>query len=752
MTCDHCAWTVEESLRSVAGVYSAKADFRTQSAVVEFDPSAVGARALEQAVAAVGYAPRNPSGLVSLGEAVPTAPPLAEAPAQPEPPDTEEVRLAIEGMTCASCVRSVERAAEQVPGVAVCEVNLADATARLELDLGRAAVDDVVRAIQEAGYGAALEPAAPTNGAEAGAAGTLRRRFWVSVGFTAPLLLLAMSHGRIHVPEAEWVQLALALPVVMGGGGPIYAAAWKAARRLRSDMNTLIAVGTGAAFAYSVAATLAPGVVVPGASSAPVYYETSAAILTLVLAGRMLESRARRRTTSAIGKLLALRPDRVRVRREGREVEIPLREVAVGDVVVVRPGARIPVDGVVLEGSGAVDEAPLTGESVPADKGPGSQVLSGALNLDGLLAFRAESVGRDTALGRMIEFVRRAQGTKAPAARLADRIAAVFVPVILVAAAATFGVWLLAGADEDRIRIALTNSVSVLIIACPCALGLATPAALAVGIGRAAELGILVRDGAALESACSLTAVVFDKTGTLTRGEFALTDAVPFGELSRDELLAAAAAVESGSEHPLARAVTAAVSGELPVTKHYRALPGSGVSAQVGGDEWLLGKPDWLCQRGVDASEATGLLERYAEEGKSVILAARNGELAGSLALRDAVRPEAAGAVAALRSRGLQMLMISGDGFPAARATGDEVGVGEVLAPVRPTEKATEIERLQRAGEVVAMVGDGINDAPALTQADLGVAIGAGTDIAIESADMVLVRRRPRGTWIVRSS
>lgn len=746
MTCDHCVRTVEASLLDVAGVRAASAHLRSQSALVEYDPTFANRADLEAAIAAVGYAPQPKRELVPLAIPSPTPTDQLKTVRAAEPPATaarEEVHLVLEGMTCASCVQRVEQAALQVPGVTACDVNLTEATAYVALDPARAAIDDVMCAIRNAGYGAAIAPVGSASEVHDGISDGLRRRLQVSALLTVPLLILAMSHGRLAFTGSVWVQLALTLPVLLYGGAPFYKGAWNAARHRRSDMNTLIAVGTGAAFLYSLAATVAPGWVSQGHESAPVYFETSAAILTLVLVGRVLEARARRRTSNSIRKLLALQQDRVLVRRDGRERELPLEEVVVGDEVFVRPGERIPVDGLVLEGAGAVDESALTGESVPADKRSGSRVVSGSLNQDAVLVLRAESVGRDTVLSRIIEYVRRAQGSKAPAARLADRIAAVFVPAILAVAVLTFGVWLFAGPGDDRLRMALSNAVSVLIIACPCALGLATPAALAVGIGRAAENGILVRDGAALEAARALNTVVFDKTGTLTRGEFSLTDVELFGDVPSDELLAAAGAIENLSEHPIAKALAAAGPSDTPSVEQYRAHPGAGASARLAGELWLLGKPDWLAGEGIDIERARPTLQRFAEQGKSVILAAQRGVLVGVFALRDTLRAEGVAAVKALRARGIRTLMLSGDNAAAARAVASEAGIQDVLAPVLPTEKATTIERLQREGGVVAMVGDGINDAPALTQADLGIAVGAGTDIAVESAGIILVRNSP---------
>jgi Cu+-exporting ATPase len=746
MTCGHCVATVEQALLEIEGVRAASADLATQSALVEYDPSASDVSAMKNAVAAVGYAPRAVGGLVSIGPTSPARPAALVPAVQPAPqprPQFEQARLSIEGMTCASCVRSVERAAMQVPGAEKCEVNLTEASARIIFDSQRTALDDFVQAIRGAGYDAMPETLTSDPPETDAVSKRLRRRLAVSVALTTPLLVLAMSHGLFDFPHSAWVQLALALPVVLYGGAPFYSAAGNAALHRRADMNTLIAVGTGAAFAYSAVATAAPSwVSLQG--PAPVYFETAAAIVTLVLVGRLLEARARRRTSKSIRKLLAMQSGIVRVRREGHEREVALEDVSIGDEVAVRPGERVPVDGTVIEGSGAVDESPITGESVPVDKRPGTRVFSGSLNKDGFLVFRAEQVGSETALSRIIEFVRHAQGSKAPAARLADRIAAIFVPAILCAAAATFMVWMVAGPEEDRLRMAVNNAVSVLIIACPCALGLATPAALAVGIGRAAERGILIRDGEALDAARKLDTVVFDKTGTLTLGRFAVTDTETYGALTAQELIDSAVAMEQFSEHPIAEAIAAAGNGAGIEVEDYRALPGAGASALVNGERWLLGKRDLLEERGTDTSAVTATLDRFEQQGKSVVLAARDGELVGAFALRDTIRPESTAAVNSLRKRGVRAMMISGDNAKAAGAIASQAGIEAVLAPVLPIEKSGAIERLQAEGRTVAMVGDGINDAPALAQADLGIAIGAGTDIAVESAGIVLVRNNPR--------
>ena len=746
MTCEHCVMTVEKALHDVKGVRRATVDLATQSAVVEFDASASDRAALERAVTAAGYevGPRKASnGLVVLGgsPADPSAAP-GEGPPAVEHPDASEEWLAIEGMSCASCVRSVESAALELPGVIECDVNLAESSARVVRDPIRTSRADLIQAIRGAGYGARPH-AGPATGAGSNREDRdLRRRLAVSASLTVPLLVLAMSHGLLDFPGSKWAQLALALPVVAYGGAPFYMAGLRSAFHLRADMNTLIAIGTGSAFAYSLVATAFPGWA-SASGPAPVYFETAAAILTLVLLGRLLESRARRRAAGSIRKLVALQSREVRVRRGGREVEVPLDGVRPGDIVIIRPGERVPVDGTVIEGSGAVDESPITGESVPVDKRPGTKVVSGSLSRDGHLVFRAERVGSETALSRIIAFVRRAQGSKAPAARLADRIASVFVPVILAVALATFLGWRIFGPPGLGFHTALINAVSVLIIACPCALGLATPAALAVGIGRAAERGILIRDGETLEAARHVDTVVFDKTGTLTRGRFAVTDVDTFGNVPSRELLSAAGSIERLSEHPLAEAIASRSRGPAVEVRKFRALPGAGASAEIGNAQWLIGSRDLMSERGISTVAAEAILSRRAREGKSVVLVARNGALVGSLALRDELRPESRDAVAALRARGVTAVMMSGDNEAASKAVAAQAGIDDVLASVAPTQKAAAIRSLQGAGRAVAMVGDGINDAPGLAQADVGIAIGAGTDIAVESAGIVLVRSDP---------
>lgn len=736
MTCQGCADGVGAGLRSVPGVHDVEVDLQGGAADVAFDPAKTGFEALQQAVTDAGYraGPRT--------ESAANGPVSLDAPAPSRGVRLEQADFLIEGMTCAGCVAAIENAVSALAGVERCEVNLANRSAAVRFDAAQTDAAAVFAAVRAAGYEPQERGRKPDREDARGEEASLTRRLRVAAVFTLPLLVLAMAHGLADFRGSRQLQLALTLPVVLYAGGPFYRAAWRSARRRRADMNTLVALGAGAAFAYSLAATFRPEWV--GAQApAPVYYETAAAIVTLILLGRVLEARARRRTSSAVRKLLALQAPAARVMRGAAAVETPVAEVVAGDTLLVRPGESLPVDGTVLEGRSAVDEAALTGESMPADKQPGDRVFAGTLNGAGSLTFRAESVGRETVLAKIIAFVERAQGTKAPVARLADRIAAYFVPAVLAAAAATFAVWYAVGGGGDPLRAALVNAVAVLIVACPCAMGLATPTALMVGIGRGAEQGILIRSGAAVETAHGVRAVVFDKTGTLTTGKFAVTDVEPFGGLTREDLLDVLAAVESRSEHPLAAALAAAGSGRRIAVEDFEALPGLGVRARAAGQTWLVGKPELLAQRGLDCRPAQRTAARLAQQGKTVILAAREQRVVGAVALADTVREDAAAAVEALRGRGIAVTMITGDNRLTAQAVAAQAGIDDVIAEVLPQRKAACIERLQQEGRIVAMVGDGINDAPALAQADVGIAVGAGADVAIEAADMILVGSRP---------
>ena len=660
----------------------------------------------------------------------------------------ETVELQISGMTCAGCVRAIERAVAAVPGVTRAEVNLATGTASVEYEALQADVAAIREAVERAGYGAReTQPAiteAPGEEQQREAA-VWKRKFILAAVFTLPLLVIAMSHGALVFPGGHWMQLALTLPVVLYSGRQFFVSAWKGLRRRSADMNTLIAVGTGSAFLYSLVATIAPGWIDPRAATpgeVPVYFETAAAIITLILLGRFLEAKARRRTSYAIRGLLELQASTARVVRAGVEVDIAVEDVRVGDMIVIRPGERIPVDGEVVSGESAIDESALTGESIPVDKAAGDFVLSGTVNTTGSFRFRAHKVGSATMLARVVELVKKAQVSKAPIARLADVISGYFTPAVIGIAVITFGAWYLLAPAEDALRLAVLNAVAVLIIACPCAMGLATPTAVMVGMGRGAEHGILIKNAETLETLHKVRAVVFDKTGTLTTGKPKVTDVTSLGSLDENELLSAVASIERGSEHPLAKAIVAeAESRRLPWShaEEFRAWPGVGVRARLDSRPWLVGRQSLLEQHGVDVG-AAAIRDRMERDGKTVIFASADGRLAGAIALADEIKPEAVAAVRRLKEADLKIALITGDNRQTAHAIAAEIGVDAVRAAVLPDRKSQEVERLQSEHGAVAMVGDGINDAPALVQADVGIAIGAGSDVAIESADAVLIQ------------
>ncbi len=576
---------------------------------------------------------------------------------------------------------------------------------------------------------------------------------------------MAMSHGRIpllNFRNAEWVQLLLTTPVVFYSGWQFYRGAWMAFRHRAADMNTLVAIGTGAAYLYSAAATVFPAWFAGAATSSadhsgmsgmgsmpPVYFEAAGVIIALILFGRLLEARAKGKTGEAIRRLMGLQARTARVLRDGVEVDLPIAEVVVGDVVLVRPGEKVPVDGVVLEGASALDESLLTGESLPVEKSPGDEVFGATLNKTGAFRFRATKVGKDTALQQIVRLVQEAQGSKAPIARLADVISGIFTPIVLSIAVATFVIWYVAAPTEVRFTMALVNFVAVLIIACPCALGLATPTAILVGTGKGAENGILIKGGGALEIAQKLQTVVLDKTGTITQGRPALTDVVSLGSVGQDDLLRLVASAERGSEHPLGEAIVREAAGRglaLADTTGFNAIAGHGIQATVGGRQMLLGNLKLMTDEGVTVSgEAEDRANTLSEDGKTPMYAAVDGILAGLIAVADPVKPESRAAVAELKRLGVDVVMMTGDNRRTAHAVAKEVGIERVLSEVLPEGKAAEIKRLQAEGRVTGMVGDGINDAPALAQADVGIAIGTGTDVAMEASDITLIRGDLRG-------
>jgi P-type Cu+ transporter len=656
-----------------------------------------------------------------------------------------KVSFSVTGMTCAACARRVEKALSRTDGVLTANVNLAAEKAAVEFEPSSVSEGKLAGVVEAVGYGVAREEDQTPEGEYR----ALRADFLVAAALTALVLIGSLSYmlGFGAPIPMGWLNVALlvlATPVQFWAGRRFYRGAWGALRHGGADMNTLVVVGTSAAYLYSAVATLAPQFF---AGRADVYFDTSALIITLILLGRLLEARARSRAGEAIKRLAALGAKTARVVRDGEERDVSVEDVEIGDIVVVRPGEKVPVDGVVVSGESAVDEATITGESMPVVKGVGDEVIGATMNTSGSFRFRATAVGEETALAQIARLVEEAQGTKAPMQRLADWISGVFVPVVVAIAVVTFLVWLVFG-PEPAFTFALLNFVAVLIIACPCAMGLATPTSIMVGTGKGAEAGILIRGGEALEAAHGLTTVVLDKTGTLTNGDPALTDVVATNGLPEKELLRLAASAEKNSEHPLGEAIVRGVRERgLPLAEadEFRATSGGGVAASVEGCYVLVGSRRFLAESGVDEDGLAPLGEELARRGKTPVFVAVDGKPAGLLAVADTVRSESREAVALLRAMGLEVAMITGDDSRVAEAVARELGIDRVLAEVLPQDKADEVKRLQERGEKVAMVGDGVNDAPALARADVGIAIGTGTDVALEAADVTLISGDVRG-------
>jgi Cu+-exporting ATPase len=673
----------------------------------------------------------------------------------PIPPATAgELTLPVVGMTCASCVNRIERFLNRADGVAEASVNLATERATVRFDPAVIDRTGIVATIEAAGYEVGREAAAEASAAEAESAadlerraeaGTLLRQAVASLAIGAVMMAVMFWPGGAPWPMADinrWF-LVPATIVQFVFGRRFLVAALKGARHGEANMNTLVAMGTMAAYGYSVFVTLLPDVVMRAGLGMETYFDSAAVIIGLILFGRWLEARAKGHAAGAVKALMRLQPATARVLREGGEREVPIDQVVVGELVRVRPGDRVPVDGVLIEGASAIDESMVTGESLPVEKTVGDRVIGATMNASGSFVMRAERVGRDTTLSQIVTLVEQAQGSKAPIQRLADRVTGWFVPAVIVIATLTFIGWMLLG-PEPRLPLALTSAIAVLIIACPCAMGLATPTAIMVGTGKGAENGILIRDGAALEHAHRVTAVVLDKTGTITRGQPAVTLVRPVSGTTEAELMRIVAAAERGSEHPLAEAIVRHADGlgleALPVTA-FEAVAGHGVRATVGGSQVLVGTEAHLEAAGVEVSGLSLLASEIAARGASPVLVARDGALLGLIGLSDTVKPESAAAVKRLRQAGLAVWMITGDRRATAQKIGAEVGIGpdRILADVLPAEKAAKVAELQASGMVVAMVGDGINDAPALAQADLGIAIGTGADVALEASDITLV-------------
>jgi Cu+-exporting ATPase len=741
MTCSACANRIEKSLQRSPGVRRAGVNFATSRATVEYDPGATGVRQLMDTVKDAGYG--------TAGTA--RADFIVDDSARPS-----------------GSAQPLEKHLAAQRGVIEATFNLGTMQVRVEYLPGATDVGSIRKAIEEFGYTVGETSAESDNdtgeGSETAARSAeyegIRRRFWIAAVLSLPVLVMAMAHGRIAAfPFAgmNWVELVLTTPVVFYCGAQFYRGAWAAFRHRAADMNTLIAIGTGAAYIYSVAATVVPaafagrtgadamiGMTGAGRTAmVPVYFEAAGVIIALILLGRMLESRAKGRTSEAIQRLIKLQAKTARVIRDGKEIEIEVEQVVPGDIVQVRPGEKIPVDGVVKEGSSAVDESMLTGESMPSEKEPGDDVFGATLNKTGAFRFEVTKVGRDTTLQQIVKMVQDAQGSKAPIARLADVISGIFTPVVLCIAIATFAVWFVLAPVDVRFTMALVNFVAVLIIACPCALGLATPTAIMVGTGRGAENGVLIKGGESLETAHKVDTIVLDKTGTITKGEPELTDVIPLGDLAENDLLRLVASAERQSEHPLGAAIVRGAEGRglaLANAGEFRAVPGYGVETTVEGRTLLLGNIKLMRDRGVELADGENRAAVLAADGKTPMFAAVDGRLAGIIAVADQIKPESVSAVREMQRMGLEVVMMTGDNQRTADAIARRVGIKRVLAEVLPAGKADEVRRLQQQKRVVGMVGDGINDAPALAQADVGIAIGTGTDVAIEASDITLLR------------
>jgi len=710
MTCTTCAATIEKGLAQTPGVEKADVSFASERASLEYDPSKVDLAKIAKTVSELGYKVA-----------------------------TKKSIFPVSGMTCASCVARVEEALSSVPGVISANVNLASEKATVEYVEGTD-VADMRRAVEEAGYGLGSEAATledVTTASQREIRG-LRNRFIFAIVLAVVIMVLSMGPDFPWKPYLLWV---LATPVQFWTGWRFYKGMWGALKHKTADMNTLIAVGTSAAYFYSVVVVVAPGLFAAAGIELGLYFDTSSMIIALILLGRFLESRARGQTSEAIKKLIGLKPKTAAVIRDGKEMEISVDDVQVGDIILVRPGERIPVDGIVRQGYSSIDESMITGESIPVDKKVGDTVIGGTINRMGSFQFEATRVGKDTTLARIIRLVEEAQGSKAPIQRLADVISSYFVPAVIGIAILTFGIWYFLG-PQPTLTYALLNFVAVLIIACPCALGLATPTAIIVGTGKGAENGVLIRSGEALERAHKINSVLLDKTGTLTRGELMVTDIIGSTSFAEAEVLRLAASVEHDSEHPLAQAIVKAASEknlELSEALDFRAMPGHGVEAKVSGKRLLLGNLTLIKDKRISLDGMTKEAERLWSEGKTVLFFSVDSKAAGIIALADTLKPDAKEAVEALHRLGIEVVMITGDNTRTAEAIAREAGIDRVLAEVLPENKAAEVKRLQDEGKVVAMVGDGINDAPALAQANVGIAIGTGTDVAMETGDVTLI-------------
>jgi len=730
LTCSHCSPEVEKAIAAVSGVTAAHVNPSTKIARVEYDPSKTKFSAILQAVRAGGYTP-----------------------------GTATARIPIDGMHCSSCVIRVELALRTTPGILSARANLGPNAVDIEYDPETVDFDAIRKAIASAGYRVAepkIDPASetldPAEAANEQEYRNLMRKFWFAAAISVPVM--ALSYPDLIPGLREWMPMGsgtrrivwsllgvLSLPVLVWAGSQFFIGMWDALKHRAANMHTLIAIGISAAYLYSVVAVAWPGLF-PNMALAEVFWDVTDVVVALVVLGLALEIKAKGRTSQAIKKLIGLQAKIARVIRDGKESDISVEEVVVGDVVVVRPGEKVPVDGEVISGSSAVDESMITGESMPIEKQSGDEVIGGTLNKTGSFRFTATKVGKDTALATIIQMVKDAQGSKAPIQRVVDTVSGYFVPAVMILAVLAFVVWYVFG-PEPRLIYATVVFVTTLIIACPCALGLATPTSLTVGIGKGAENGILIRSGDALQASEKLNTIILDKTGTITKGEPALTDVVTAPGYDEPTVLRLTASLERGSEHPLGEAIVkGAITRNLTLSdaENFIAIPGHGVSGRIDGHDVLFGNAKLMRDRNVTIDMLLGDWERLAGEGKTPMYVAIDGKAAGLIGVADTVKSDSKAAIAVLKNLGIEVVMLTGDNERTGRAIAREVGIDRVLAEVLPNDKAHEVQKLQLEGKSVGMVGDGVNDAPALAQADVGFAIGTGTDVAIEASDVTLIK------------
>ncbi|UOY86686.1 heavy metal translocating P-type ATPase [Bacillus glycinifermentans] len=721
MTCAACAARIEKGLKKLDGVEDANVNLALEKSKIVYDPAQIGVGQLAEKVESLGY--RVPA---------------------------EKAEFAISGMTCAACANRIEKRLEKLPGVESAPVNFALETVSVAYLPGAVTVDDMKEVIEKLGYKLELKEDQSADGALEQRKKEIQQqtgKFIFSAILSFPLLWAMVSHFKftsfIWLPGMlmdPWVQLALATPVQLIVGRQFYVGAYKALRNKSANMDVLVALGTSAAYFYSLYISIAS----LGTNRHPegLYYETSAILLTLIVLGKLFEAKAKGRSSEAIKKLMGLQAKTATVIRNGEEMTVPIEQVLAGDIMHVKPGEKIPADGEIVEGRSALDESMITGESIPVDKAAGDKVIGATMNKNGFLKIRAEKVGKDTALAQIIKVVEEAQGSKAPIQRLADRISGVFVPIVVAIAIITFFVWYVF-VSPGEFSTALESLIAVLVIACPCALGLATPTSIMAGSGRAAEYGILFKGGEHLETAHRIDTVVLDKTGTVTNGKPELTDVRPASWLNETEFLKLAGSAENRSEHPLAEAIVEGVRQrgiDVIDASSFEAIPGYGIEATVGEQQVLIGTRRLFERQGIDVSSVLGEMEKLEAQGKTAMLAAVGGRYAGLIAVADTIKDTSKAAIKRLKGMGLTVVMITGDNRRTAEAIAAEAGIEHVVAEVLPEGKAEEIKKLQAQGKKVAMVGDGINDAPALAAADTGMAIGTGADVAMEAADITLIR------------